>query len=1079
MGLDIRPNKFWIAVAVQVLMFIAFVIPNAAELGNILFVMLFIASEVAIFVPLLFKKEKRYFYFIWQAQIFLVILLSMVFNFGDFFQNPNYKPLARQIFIGSWLAIEALICFGFFVGEKSVKPILAMLASSTTIIVIIIIAFIMREGIYAFTENDPIDFIFGETFQPFYDGDYEGEYHFHIEVEPYDFDLDTNDTKVYFTSNQANLSLWIKNMGAEDDRYTINVDAPPGYLFGNGDIHLDLASGESRYQNISLKSSAPINGNVNITVSSANGGIDKTQSIELISGSLGVDVRPDRMFMTMYGYDAGMSAFEFPITNTGAVNDTYLIEIDTPERFRPSITGDGIDWDYKENKAEVNISANSTLDALFTPRFVTLLEGHYVMNITVTSLTDPQINDEATMYFRYSLNNVLVYPTLALAAPNNGSVSVDMVVNAREGQIVDLIVPEVPEGWSVELITPNGTVASDGETAEISMYRSSMNITLVFTKDAKATEDSFDWIFGVTVYDKKPVFGILPFILGTILIGLISVGIAAPLGIGAAIFLAEYCPKKAHMVVRPVLELLAGIPSVIFGLWGFLTLGPWLNDNIYPLITETFPHVEWLQNTTISGGNLLTASFVLAIMILPIIITLSEDAIRAVPKHLRMASYATGATRLQTVKSVLLKQAMSGIIASVVLAMGRAIGETMAVLMIMGGYTKMPSSALAPVGTMTGIIAAVFGSVTSTALSRHALFGIALVLFVMVFVLNTVIFVIETSTQGKKGPVTRFIERQLKGLKENIKKLFGKGKPVKTGGVELKKIEKLKMVPSSRILLYDKISNYVITATAGICVLFLVFILADVIANGGTSLRPEFFLEREHMKGLEGGFLNAILGSFSLVLIAVLVGLPLSLGAAIFINEYSSPNNAFARVIMFASDTLAATPSIVYGAFGFVFFVVYLQFKLSMIAGGLTLAIMIMPLLLRSSIEALKSVSSDYKEASLALGASKWQTVKKIVLPTAIPGISSGVILGIGRAIGETAAVMFTAGYAASVATSVMHASASMPNMIFLYYELSVKDQILRDKVYAAALSLVIMVVILNTMARIVRWRSERMSRGR
>jgi phosphate transport system permease protein len=181
---------------------------------------------------------------------------------------------------------------------------------------------------------------------------------------------------------------------------------------------------------------------------------------------------------------------------------------------------------------------------------------------------------------------------------------------------------------------------------------------------------------------------------------------------------------------------------------------------------------------------------------------------------------------------------------------------------------------------------------------------------------------------------------------------------------------------------------------------------------------------------------------------------------------------------MFASDTLASTPSIVFGAFGFMLFVLYLKFGFSLLAGGLTLGIMIIPLLLRSSIEALKSIPKDYREASLALGASKWQTVRNAVLPPATPMISSGVIISIGRAIGETAAILFTAGYTAHIATGLMEPAASMPNMIFIYYDLSTKFPILQEKVYSAAFVLILMILALNALARAISRKASRHNRG-
>jgi len=161
--------------------------------------------------------------------------------------------------------------------------------------------------------------------------------------------------------------------------------------------------------------------------------------------------------------------------------------------------------------------------------------------------------------------------------------------------------------------------------------------------------------------------------------------------------------------------------------------------------------------------------------------------------------------------------------------------------------------------------------------------------------------------------------------------------------------------------------------------------------------------------------------------------------------------------------------------FGFLFFVTYLEFKFSLIAGGLTLGIMIIPLLLRSSIEAIKAVPREYQEGAYALGATKWQSIRTVILPPASPTITSGAIISIGRAIGETAAIMFTAGYSAHIATSIFSAAGSMPNLIYLYYDISSVFPVLGPKVYAAAFILIIVVLLLNFIARMASHRASKM----
>ena len=202
--------------------------------------------------------------------------------------------------------------------------------------------------------------------------------------------------------------------------------------------------------------------------------------------------------------------------------------------------------------------------------------------------------------------------------------------------------------------------------------------------------------------------------------------------------------------------------------------------------------------------------------------------------------------------------------------------------------------------------------------------------------------------------------------------------------------------------------------------------------------------------------------------LAIAFALPLALSSAIFINEYASQDNRLIKIILFSSNTLASTPSIVFGAFGFLFFVLFLGFKFSLISGSLTLALMILPLMLASILEGLKSVPHDYREASAALGASKWKTIRHVVLPSALPMVSTGVIISTGRAIGETAAVILTAGYSALIVSSVFMPTASMPNLIYQNYEFANKYPILGEKIYSAAFILILIVLGLNLIARMV-----------
>lgn len=226
------------------------------------------------------------------------------------------------------------------------------------------------------------------------------------------------------------------------------------------------------------------------------------------------------------------------------------------------------------------------------------------------------------------------------------------------------------------------------------------------------------FVLGTTWLPSKGVFGILPMIIGTVAVtgGALLLGI--PVGLACAVYLSEFATEKSARLVKPAVELLAGIPSVVYGFIGLTVVVPWIRDHLGG-----------------PGFSVLAASVVLGIMLLPTMITVSYDALRAVPQAYRDSMMALGATPWQTVKMAILPAAKSGITAAAILSTGRAVGETMAVIMVAGNATAMPTSFLDPVRTLTSNIALEMGY--STGVHRQALFATGVVLFVIITILNT------------------------------------------------------------------------------------------------------------------------------------------------------------------------------------------------------------------------------------------------------------------------------------------------------------------------------------------------------
>jgi len=230
-------------------------------------------------------------------------------------------------------------------------------------------------------------------------------------------------------------------------------------------------------------------------------------------------------------------------------------------------------------------------------------------------------------------------------------------------------------------------------------------------------------LFGPRWYPTFGIFGTLPLILGSILVTLLAIVIALPLGVATAVFVREVAPRWAREVLKPVIEVLAGIPSVVLGFFGMTFVAPLVRDVLHAP----------------TGLTAFTGSFILAYMALPTIISVADDALDSVPKSYRDAGLAMGATRWQTIWRVIIPAGRSGILTAVMLGMGRAIGETMAVMMVTGNAAVMPDSLLAlfrPVRTMTATVAAEMGEVARGSTHYHALFGIGIILFVLTFLIN-------------------------------------------------------------------------------------------------------------------------------------------------------------------------------------------------------------------------------------------------------------------------------------------------------------------------------------------------------
>lgn len=246
----------------------------------------------------------------------------------------------------------------------------------------------------------------------------------------------------------------------------------------------------------------------------------------------------------------------------------------------------------------------------------------------------------------------------------------------------------------------------------------------------------WDLLTGTMWKPLQGFFGFWPFIAGTVWVTVAAVGLAIPPCLLTAIYLVEYASKSTRAVMKPLLDLLAAIPSVVYGVWGMVAIVPWVEHSLIPFCQRWLGFLPFLVSDNPTGFGVLSGGIVLAVMIAPFIIAVAYEVMASVPAGLRQASLALGATRWQTVKAVVLPQTLPGILAGIVLGSSRALGETMAVLMVVGNVAQVPGSIFDASYPLPALIANNYGEMMSIPMYDAALMGAALILLVIVLVFN-------------------------------------------------------------------------------------------------------------------------------------------------------------------------------------------------------------------------------------------------------------------------------------------------------------------------------------------------------
>lgn len=578
------------------------------------------------------------------------------------------------------------------------------------------------------------------------------------------------------------------------------------------------------------------------------------------------------------------------------------------------------------------------------------------------------------------------------------------------------------------------------------------------------SRQAFGWRMLVTSEWDVPrqVYGALPFIYGTFVSTALALLLAVPVGVGAALFLAEIAPARIAGPVSFFVELLAAVPSVIFGLWGFLVMCPWLQQHVNPFLVEHFGTIPLFAGPAYLT-NMLAAGLILVMMILPIITSVSRQVLLIVPSAQREGALALGATRWETIRSVVLPSARSGILGAVILALGRAVGETMAVVMVVGNNPQIVASLLKPGYTMPALLANQFSEAYTDVMQRSSLLEIALILFAITLVVNVIARLILLSTtaraSGPRGPVAARLASLLRGAGQAAMWLLGAGVAIaalaqlaadvrRHGprglfgplGIILAVFVALRLATAltrgtPRWRAWRKANNaamhLLLAAAAALGCFALALIFTYVAVQGAQALTPHFFQDLpKSPDDPTGGMKNAIVGTLMLIAIASAVGIPVGLLGGVFLAEF--PHARVAGACRFAADVLNGIPSVVIGMFAYTVFVLPVK-HFSALAGGAALGIMMVPTVMRTTEEMLRLVPGSFREASLSLGATHAQTTFRMMLPAARAGITTGVMLAIARIAGETAPLLFTAFGNDALTTRVSEPVSSITMMIYRY----------------------------------------------
>jgi phosphate ABC transporter permease protein PstC/phosphate ABC transporter permease subunit PstA len=514
-------------------------------------------------------------------------------------------------------------------------------------------------------------------------------------------------------------------------------------------------------------------------------------------------------------------------------------------------------------------------------------------------------------------------------------------------------------------------------------------------------------------------FGALSLTYGTFYVGAMAIGLAIFFGVGSAILLSEYIPQRISRVIQPIIEFFSAIPTVIYGLLAFYFLSEFIVTVFGTVAFRDFTSFLGLNDgrgyAVLSGRGALNAAIAVSFLSAPIIISMSYNAMQSTPALQRQSAIAFGATRYEVYKNVVQPHAKKTIFASILLAFGRVVGETMILLMVLGQSPNITFNPFAPHYALSAAIAAEIGDASFFSLEFKVIFVLGIMLMVFSFLImwlsnlilseNKIMMAIISTLMFPFEIIGNYIQKLKERIYENK---------------ALENVDIAKMIKNRRrmdILQQSRLGSILLIYFVSVGVL-LYFLFTNGLKYftkhgwGNAPIRFWEFITRDpvasRMAVGDYGIRYATTGSILLIIFASLMSIPIATAAGIYLHEFTK-GEKWSEFVKTAIINISALPSIVVGLVVYGLFSIGLGWQKGLLPGSIAFAIMMIPIIATNTIESLRNITDDHQISALALGSSKWEAFSKHKLPYSSSSIITGYVLGIARVIGETAPILFTA----------------------------------------------------------------------